>query len=216
MKKYYFLTVLLLLVVYSVSAQDYAAGKGAFIVNGTASFSSSGGKLYESLDNKRITSLQLTPSIDYFLLRNCFVGSTLIYSHDKIGSRKENTYGIGPELGFVFAKPGSKILPVISLGYLFTSQSTGYINSPYDDYDPGYGGYGNGYDMNESMHSDEIFAAFGVIIPVMKHIGLTIGGIYRSQNFKQSGFKTSGNIFALNVGINGLLYKEKSLERKSK
>jgi len=211
MKRIYLISIVLLFAYNYVSAQEYAADKGAFIVNGTAGFSSSGGKLYEGSDKKRITSLQLTPSVDYFLVRNFFIGSTFIYSHDKIGYRKENTYGIGPELGFVFARPGSKTLPVISLGYLFTHQNLGYISTSFDEYS--YGNYGYdpyNYEMDQSMHSNEIFVAFGMIIPVMKHIGLTIGGIYRSQNFKQSdSFKISGNIFALNVGINGLLYKEK-------
>lgn len=184
MKRISFL-ILFLFSLNHLFGQDYAADRGAFIVGGAASFSSSGGELYQQT-GKRTTSATIIPSIDYFLLPNFFVGATVQYSGVKEGDLRGHSIGAGPEVGYVFAKRESKILPVVSVGYLYTKNKVNVT----DLYFPG-------------TSSSEFDFAAGVIVPVQKHIGVTFGAVYRLQKIEHE----SGNVFALTLGINGLLYK---------
>lgn len=178
--------ILFLFALNHLFGQEYAADRGAFIVGGAASFSSSGGELYQQM-GKRTTSATIIPSVDYFVLRNFFVGATVQYSGVKEGDSRVHSIGAGPEIGYVFAKPESKILPIVSAGYLFTKNNYKVTDLYFPD----------------SSSSEFNFAA-GVIVPVQKHIGVTLGAVYRLQKLEHE----SGNIFALTVGINGLLFKE--------
>jgi hypothetical protein len=202
MKKLYLVTVVLVFFFNNLSAQEYATDKGAMILNASASFTSSGGSLYETKDKTRITSLILMPSVDYFVLPNFFLGGTIQYSGNKEDSsmgdrfalRTNSTLGIGPEIGYVCAKTESKLLPYLSTGLLWL-----HLRSKYSDHLTTIPNSGSG---------NEYFIGAGVIMPLKKHIGLTIGGIYRDQNYTNPfGNKISEKIWALKVGISGLLFK---------
>jgi hypothetical protein len=184
MKKFLILTICLFSLNH-LSGQEYAADRGAFIVGGTAGFTSSGGQLYEAM-GKRTTHISLIPSVDYFPVRNLFIGGVLQYSGSKEGDSNIYSFGIGPDIGYVFANPESKILPLISVGYLYSKTNYDVI----DMYFP-------------STSASEFMFGAGVIVPVQKHIGVTFGAVYHQQKIKTQ----SGNVFALTLGIDGLLYK---------
>jgi hypothetical protein len=178
MKRLFFIVVSLFLF-NNLFAQEYASDKGAMIINGSASFSSMGGQLYEDSGHKRTTNLSLIPSVDYFLLRNLFVGGTLEYTSRNQSGATSYTAGVGPDIGYVAGKPESKVFPFITTGLL-------YLWGP--------GGYS----------TNEYFIGVGVIVPVQKHIGITFGATYHSEKINN----TPGDIFAMTVGLNGLLYKQ--------
>lgn len=174
MKRFFFIIVSLF-VLNNLFGQEYVSDKGAMMISGAASFSSSGGRLYEDNNHKRMTNLSIIPSVDYFLLRNLFIGGTIQY----LTNMSTSNIGVGPNIGYVAGKPESKVFPFISTGLLYSWGSYGYSTSEY-------------------------FIGVGVIVPVQKHIGITFGATYNSNKMNN----TPGNIFALTVGLNGLLYKQ--------
>lgn len=220
--KYLIFQSLFLLILFGwvkISAQVYPADQGNFIISGNVNIASGGIKLYEKNDKTGSATILYSPSVDYFLKSNLFVGSALIFSHKNTTSGKENTYGIGPEIGYVFGRRDRKIMPVISAGYLFSCKKLEsgydpynpyqYEESPYGGYGGGYGAYSGynpyGYPTEGSFYGKELFLSMGVLIPIYKHLGVTVGGIFRYQNYIVSGIRSSGNSIALCLGVNGLL-----------
>lgn len=206
LKKTYLLIITLLFAANTLSAQKYASGKGAFIITGAACFTNTkehenntdaytgnvGFGKYNPYDysiDKNVTSVLLNPSIDYFITRNIFIGSAFQYSGEKEYDINTSNMGIGPEFGIIFAKPESIMLPFISTGYLFMNHRIKYSDA-----------------SHENNSGSEYFISCGVIVPVQKHIGVTISGVYQNLKYKLPTHSISGNIIALSLGLSGLLY----------
>jgi hypothetical protein len=181
-----FIIVAVLLMTNNLFAQSYVADKGAVMFSGSASFSSSGGSLYEGTGNSRVTSVSILPSFDFFVYPNIFVGGTLQYTGSKDNSNSMHTFAIGPTAGYMVGKPESNIFPYASAGILFSGERTKPVGA-----------------VSTSSAGTEFVAEAGAILPIYKHLGIDVGLQYQYQKFDV----VSGNIIALKIGITGLLFK---------
>jgi outer membrane protein W len=171
--------------------QGFAIGKGASMITGLASFSSSGSDNVSDSPlgsmSQTVTALSFTPSIDYFIFNNFFVGGDLGYSNQNSSISKITELAIGPEIGYAFGHEDSKVFPYLNAGW-------NYIN----------------YKINEtsisisSLSGSGVSFGFGVIVPVKSHIGLVLEGKYNIINYTES--SQSVNVFSLNFGLVGLLF----------
>jgi hypothetical protein len=64
-----------------------------------------------------------------------------------------------------------------------------------------------GSDNSEGSGTDIFFGA-GIVVPVKSHLGITIEAGYHMMDIKEKETDTSysGNIFAIGIGIVGLLF----------
>lgn len=167
-------------------SQDYAVDKGAFILSGTGGFISQGGDLYEDFEENRLSTFTLTSAVNYFVVRNMFIGAGLSYNRMAQGDASVSTIGIGPTVGYAFGKKESKSNPYIAAGIQL---------------------YSLGSDGDTTSGTDISIGA-GMIISIKEHFGLIIEVGYHFQNLKNEAWpeSISGNIFGISIGIAGLLF----------
>lgn len=168
------------------NGQESAVGKGAFMISGMASFSSTG---YSSGSNHK-TELTLSPSGDYFIMDHLFVGTGLSYSDSRIDGYKSTLLGIGPQIGYAFGNKDSKLFPYVNAGwnYLNNKMEVSILGS----------------DGSTNFSSNGISLGIGVIVPVKKYIGLVFEGKYNRFNYSDS--SESENKISINFGVVGLLF----------
>jgi len=183
-----FIIAAMFLIMDNLFAQSYVADKGAMIFSGSASFSTSGGSLYQGTSKSRVTSESIFPSFNFFVYPNIFIGGTLDYTGSKDDATTLHTFAIGPTAGYMVGKPASIIFPYASVGVLFSGERTKPAGA-----------------ASTSSAGTEFVAEVGAILPAYKHLGIDIGLQYQYQKFDV----VSGNIIALKLGISGLFFKEK-------
>ena len=173
------------------NGQGFAIGKGASMITGLASFSSTGSDKVAGSESgsmsETVTTLTLTPSMDYFLFNNFFVGGGLGYSNQNSDVSNITELAIGPEIGYAFGNKDSKVFPYVNAGWNYISNK---INQ-------------SSYSIT-SLSGSGVFFGFGAIFPVKSHIGLVLEGKYNTINY--SGSTQNVNIFSLNFGVVGLLF----------
>ena len=191
MKTLHYLSAVIILIGFCTisSGQEYAVDQGASFISGTASFSSNSGDLFNDADNHSYTTVTLSPTFNYFVAKNFFIGGGLELQSQTQGDISISSTGIGPQIGVAIGKSNSTVFPFLNLGLRYYSMSANY------------GSLGN-----SSTSGTDVILGFGVLVPVKTHIGLSIGGEYHSLSLKNSGVRTSGNIFSLGIGIVGLLF----------
>lgn len=194
MKKKLISTIIFITSSYFAIAQaEYAVDKGAVILSGNIGFSSQGGDLYES-SGKRITNVSLTPSVSAFIGKNFFMGGAVEFASQSQGDVSISSTSIGPHIGYAGGSAANTTFPYFSLGARYHQEH----------YDLGTL-YGDG-----SIGGLEYVMSLGAIISLKSHVGLNLGLEYHSLNLKPSGSMFSsvgGNVIALSVGVNGLLFK---------
>jgi hypothetical protein len=180
----------LLACVSNLSAQEFAVDKGATFIAGVASFTSQSGDLFEDYDGNNATTFNLSPSINYFVAKNFFVGGGLEFAYEKQGDYKSNNIGIGPQIGYAFGNENSTAFPFFDVGIRYYGMNIDY-----------------GSDDSKGSGTDIFFGA-GVVVPVKSHLGITFEAGYHMMDIKEKESDTSysGNIFAIGIGIVGLLF----------
>ncbi|MBN1822301.1 MAG: hypothetical protein JXR31_13360 [Prolixibacteraceae bacterium] len=182
-------TLCFLTIAVVTNGQTFAIDQGAIWVGGMASFTSSGGDLFE-YDGDRASTITLAPTVNYFIVPNIFIGGSLEVSNSKQGDYKDTGFGIGPQVGYVIGNESSTSFPFIDAGAkLHTSKSE-------------YGSY------DSKTSGTDIFVGAGIVLPVAGHIGFTVEAAYHMMKLKEKDADDSysGNIFSIGIGITGLLY----------
>ncbi len=87
MKRVFFLLAIAVFGTFSLQAQT---GQGSIILGGTAGFSS------EKTGDSKFTSVNISPSVRYFVIDRLAIGADLFVSAFKFGDSKSSTFGIGP------------------------------------------------------------------------------------------------------------------------
>ena len=185
MKKVILFFVIATCISGSLFGQSYAVDKGATIASGMASFSYSGGKLYESTDGKGLTTISLSPAVNYLVIPNFFIGGSLGLTYQTRGDNSSTSLGIGPQLGYFIGNSESTAFPYLTAGFRYNIISlTGY----------------------ETANGSDILLGFGVLVPMKGNIGFTIECGYHIMSVTYSGESRSGNIISLGIGFSGLFY----------
>jgi len=164
------------------NGQGLAIGKGASMITGLASFTSTG----SGSGSVRTNVLTISPSMDYFILNHFFVGGGFSYSNQSMISSTITQLGIGPEIGYAFGNQDSKAFPYINAGWNYISTN----------FNPSNGA--------SSANGSGVSVGLGMIIPIKSHIGFVVEGKYNTFSFSE--FNESENIISLNIGIVGLLF----------
>lgn len=90
-----------------VSAQQPALEKGSALISGQASFT-----VQDAGDEDNITTIALSPYVQYFLSTGLAIGGELDFSRTSQGDRTFTTYGIGPAISYYFVRP-SDVQPFV-------------------------------------------------------------------------------------------------------
>jgi outer membrane protein W len=186
MKKIILISLVLLLFHSFAFSQDFAVDKGSILFAGTASFSTSGGDLFENADEDRMMSMSIEPSVSYFVIQNVGVGLRASYSRDSQGDYSSSAMGVGPSLAYFLGDAESNMFPFLGAGFL-------YLSTTDDDY---------------TLSGTDIAVVAGVLVPVKKNLGIMIDAGYHMMSLKHEDWDEaeSGNMIMVGIGIAGILY----------
>ena len=165
------------------NGQGFAIGKGASMIMGTASFSSSS----TGTGSEETHTLSFSPSMDYFIFNHFFIGGGLGYSSTTTMGSNVTNIAIGPEIGYATGNQDSRAYPFVNLGW-------NYLNSKIDASQFGPNG----------LSGSDISLGVGMIIPLKSHFGIVLQGKYDIVNY--SGYDVKTNTISLNFGLVGLLF----------
>ncbi len=84
----------------SVSAQNSAYDRGSSILIGSFAYSSTGGELFvaEPDEDGRITTLQINPSLSYFVAPGLAIGGKVLFQRTAQDDDSFTTWGLGPQI----------------------------------------------------------------------------------------------------------------------
>lgn len=222
------LAFIFLLLAYSLNyAQQFASDKGAIWISTSGGYSKQSGNLFEGNEGNKISNFTLNTSLNYFILKNVFIGSTIEYFNQKRGEERLQGAGAGPQIGYAFNNAEAKFFPHINIGIRYyklkaTSETSFYDYTGFSQYGYGYSPYGYGYGYGGYGYVDpkdrisdsgldglDLVLGFGWTIEIKKHLGLVLDCSYHIMKLKdkETDISKNGNIIAVNLGITGLLYK---------
>ena len=175
-----------LAVASSASAQDFAIDQGSLVLDGTISYSSDGGDLYENADGDRVSTALLNPSVLYFVVPGLAIGGELYVESASQGDFSLTTIGVGPEVTYFFGGPESTVFPYVGVNLAYASLSS-------DAFDASGIGFGFGA---------------GAAFMLSNSVAITAGGSYEITNLSidQVDDTQSGNTFRLELGIAAFLF----------
>lgn len=163
-------------------SQYFAIDQRAMILGGSAGLITTG----TEGNSKRNSIITILPVFDYFIKQNLFIGSTVIFQYEVINSNETTTLGIGPEIGYAFGNSQKQTYPFLKFGYTYIA--------------------------SDNISSSLITIAGGIVIEIVKHVGIVGLLSYNIINNKytsnlNSNNSISGNSVNLSFGIYGLIYK---------
>ena len=169
-----------------VSAQDYAIDQGAWVLDGTVSYNSDGGELYENADGDRANTVLVNPSLLYFVTPGLAIGGALFVENFSQGDFSLTTIGIGPAVNYFFGEPESTVYPFLGASVAYASLSSDFFDA--SGIALGFGG--------------------GAAFMLSGSVAITAGGSYEISNLSidQLDETQSGNTFRLEVGVAAFLF----------
>jgi hypothetical protein len=168
---------------FGAFGQEYSFGKGTSMISGMGNFSC----LKANSDSKFVTEITLTPSYNYFLFRNFFVGAGMSYKYQNLNDPTTGSIVLGPHIGYTFGNEYSSAIPYLNLGLSYQLNSYDFESS-----------------WDVAFQGRCISYALGVIIPIKSHLGVAIEGKYNAINFKAVNLK-AGEV-SLNFGLVGMIF----------
>lgn len=186
MFRYLRVPVALLALSVPASAQDYAIDRGSFVLDGTVSFSSDGGELYENLEGDRRNTVLLNPSALYFVAPGVALGGELLLQYASQGDFSATTIGVGPEIAYFIGEADSSVYP-------FLAASVSYVSLSSEVFDAS----GIGFGLNAG-------AAFMLTRSVA--ISASVGYDLQNLSVDQADETFSGNSFRMELGVAAFLF----------
>lgn len=191
MRKVMGVLVLFLLVVAPLQAQaTYAIDKGAVVLDGSISFTSSGGDLYENTAGDRASSITAMPAVMYFVMPGLAVGGQLLLDYSKQGDVSATSLGVGPSVAYFFGGPDASVFP-------FVQGTFDYVHTKID--------LGGGDDFSASGWG--VTGAVGAAFMLTKTVALIGDAFYRIESAKpQGGDSVKGNVFGISLGVGAFIF----------
>jgi hypothetical protein len=186
-----YIPFLLLITFGCAFSQDWAIGRNAMLVSGTVEYTKTSGDMYESDLFHRSTEFALNSSCDFFIVSQVLVGvRATLTRRVEGGNWKTDGYGGGPEIGLAFGNTKSQYFPYAKIGYQYVALHSEISETQKSD----------------GVQTDAIFSA-GILVPVMKHLGVTCECSYHLQSEKwEENELIKGNVFRLGFGLTGLFF----------
>lgn len=149
----------------------------------TLGFESASGDLYENAAGDARTSIGLSTGVGYFVMRGLNIGAMVAFESESQGDRSESTFGIGPQLNYMFVGNG-RLVPYLGAAFLFSSMNAD-----------------NGVFESKATLTSIVLQG-GVQYLLTPSAALGIGLQYKMDSFKMDGSSESVSGSVLRIGAN--------------
>jgi hypothetical protein len=111
-------------------AQSYAVDRGSVLIDGQASFTSTGAEVDGEDVDDRVTQLSITPSLQYFILPGLALGGELTLARAWDDDDSNTVYGIGPAVTYYFGAGERPWYPYLGGSIQFTHEERDSDDGP--------------------------------------------------------------------------------------
>ena len=197
MKKFILFAVIFILSGSLCLGAEYPMDKGATMIEGSFSFSSSTGKLFEDYEGNALTLIAIGSSMMEFAVPNFALGANLTLLYGKQGDASFTSLGIGPKFLYAVGDRYAKTYPYVGVGFNYVRNTETYVT---------YGYYSKRTEEYTISGTSFTFEA-GAIVMLESHVGLVLKGSFSLTTLKpEDGRSASGNIFMLGVGLTNFMF----------
>lgn len=168
-------------------AQDYLTDEGVTRLGGALSFTTQGGDYYAPGENDRLTTVNLNPSVQYFLAPGLAVGADALLEYQAQNDVSLRIFSIGPSASYFFGGADTRAYPFLSVNPLYTNI---------------------GRNEDSSINGFGVVGSIGGAFQIARNVAITAEGFYEYESFSTEGAdeRVSGNTFGLRVGVSAFLY----------
>lgn len=166
----------------AAAAQSYPTDRGSLLLGGGAGFSSSGTTVDGEEQGDRITSFNLSPSVQYFVVPGLALGGDLSVSRFSDGEQSITTYGGGPSASYYFGSGERPFYPFVSANVRLVR------NSENDDSNLGYG------------------ASTGAVFMFNRSVGLRTSLYYNVQSLDAEEIEIDNDTFGVGIGFTAFTF----------
>jgi opacity protein-like surface antigen len=210
MKKLLIIAIALIFATVAMAA-DNPTDKGSVILNGNASFSSV--SIDSLMGDESVTTINIIPSIGFFIAPNIMVGGDLEYIKVSYSDVSASSFGIGPTVGYYFNMDNTRldakgaIYPYIKGFFIWTTTSPDLET----DLDIGDTTITTGEDMPKLKTTTYGFEG-GLIFMLSNSVGADFNLRYSFDSYKidmpdvEGEESIDGHTLNIGVGITAFIY----------
>jgi len=190
-------SALLALSTTAVTAQSFAVDHGAWLVGGSAAYSSS----RMDSDTTRVTYIYISPELGYFVSRGLLVGAIIPFSHSSATGYRITTYGVGPRVSYFFSSGPRRFYPFLTATAMLQWTRETWVSQ----LDP------TGIEVRDTGRTQSYEVSAGVAAMLTGDVALTGEGYLGSYHYstQQAGSEAStsaGNAFGVRFGLSVFLH----------
>jgi len=179
-------------------AQNSAFDRGSAIVAGGAAFSSVGGELFIDDDEDRVTSLQLTPSLSYFVTPGLAIGGKLFFQRTAQSDDSFTSWGLGPQILYFIGSQRAQA-SVKGTTYPYLGAAFAFLRNSAKS---SFGGRTN----KSSATGTALSFGGGINHMLANNASLFVEGAYELDHLSGEGDSANGNKFNIVAGLAVFLY----------
>jgi hypothetical protein len=176
-----------------VLAQSYAVDRGSVLIDGQASFTSTGAEVNGEEADDRVTQLSISPSLQYFLLPGLAVGGEIRFSRRSDEDDTSWAYGIGPAVTYYFGAAADRYwYPYLGATFQLIREERNRDEGP-DPADITTRGYKG---------------AAGAVFMISRSVGFNVELFYQvfEQELEDSDAEFEANTYGLAIGISAFVF----------
>jgi hypothetical protein len=187
MKKYLFLLFVLQIPLKLFCGEKALTDSGSVIIMMQGNYANEKGRLYEDENGNAIKSMNCMLSVNTLVKHSIFLGAGVNLDYSSQGDVQYHILEVGPRIGGIGTFKKNCL-------YSISAFSPSIVNMEVSSYS--FSGYG-------------FSGSLGFIYTPKQHLGFIVEGVLKFIRVKEKTYKTlaEGNIFTINVGIAGLIFK---------
>jgi len=202
MKKILYLSfvIVLGLNLSSAYAQNAAYDRGSTIVIGSFAYSSAGGELFvaEPDEDGRITTLQINPSLSYFVAPGLAIGGKVLFQRTAQDDDSFTTWGLGPQILYFIGSNRAQS-SVKGTTYPYLGATFAFLRSTAKS-------TFRGQTDKDSANGTVVAFGLGINHMLTDSASLFVEGAYELDHMSGEGDSASGNKFNIVAGVAIFLY----------
>ena len=171
-------------------AQSYAVDRGSVLIDGQASFTSTGAEINGEDTDDRVTQFSLTPNLLYFVLPGLAVGGEITFARAWDDDDSNLAYGIGPAVTYYFGAGERPWYPYLGGSVQFMREERDSDDGP------------NLPDVSFRVYK----GSAGLLFMMSRSVGINAELFYQVARQETDNLELERDVYGLAVGVSAFVF----------